>query len=105
METSNIESISNFWQGTRQIRRAKIVPVCKRLEVDYAMAMTGFDIHGGRSVPRFEGVVVCEEFAEMVESEWLEEQRYALKIVKWVFPTIVDLCHFMIQRVVGNWDF
>lgn len=49
--------------------------VCKRLDVDYGMAMTGFDIRGGRSIPRFEGVVVCEEFADAVEQEWEAEQE------------------------------
>ena len=62
-------------QGTRQISRPRVVAVCKRLKVDYAMAMTGFDIRGGRSVPRFEGVVVCEDFADQVEEEWLRTQR------------------------------
>ena len=62
-------------QGTRQITRPRVVAVCTRLKVDYAMAMTGFDIRGGRSVPRFEGVVVCEEFADQVEEEWLRAQR------------------------------
>ena len=65
-------------QGTRQIARPRIVAICKRLEVDYGMAMTGFDIRGGRSIPRFEGVVVCEEFADQVEQEWEEEQEYGL---------------------------
>ena len=44
--------------------------------VDYGMAMTGFDIRGGRSIPRFEGIVVCEEYADQVEQEWEEEQEY-----------------------------
>ena len=65
-------------QGTRQINRPRIVGVCKRLGVDYGMAMTGFDIRGGRSIPRFEGIVVCEEYADQVEKEWEEEQEYVL---------------------------
>lgn len=62
-------------QGTRQIDQPRVAGVCKRLCVDYAMAMTGFDVRGGRSVPRFEGVVVCEEFAELVLAESEKEQR------------------------------
>ena len=34
---------------------------CKKLGVDYAPAMAGFEIRGGRSVPIIQGVVVCEQ--------------------------------------------
>jgi xeroderma pigmentosum group C-complementing protein len=52
-----------------------VAGVCKQLGVDYAMALTGWDIRQGRSVPRIEGVIVCEEFAQAVEELWLTEQR------------------------------
>ena len=49
--------------------------VCRRLGVDYAPALTGFDSHRGRSVPRLEGIVICEEHREAVEQAYLELQR------------------------------
>lgn len=73
---SCIANVAILLQGTKQIDRPKIVGTCKRLGVDYAMAMTGFDIHGGRSVPQFRGVIVCEEFVDLVEEAWWEEQRF-----------------------------
>jgi xeroderma pigmentosum group C-complementing protein len=50
---------------------------CRRLGVDYAAAMTGFDRRGGRSVPRIEGVVVCAEHEARVVEEHLAAERWA----------------------------
>jgi xeroderma pigmentosum group C-complementing protein len=47
--------------------------VCRRLGVDYAPALTGFDIRAGRSVPRLEGVVVCCEHEGAVRAGCAEE--------------------------------
>ena len=38
--------------------------VAKRLEIDYAPAMVGFEFKNGRSHPVFEGIVVCAEFKD-----------------------------------------
>jgi xeroderma pigmentosum group C-complementing protein len=48
---------------------------CKRLGVDYAPALTGFDVRGGRSVPRIQGVVVCTEHADAVLQAAAQMQR------------------------------
>jgi xeroderma pigmentosum group C-complementing protein len=40
--------------------------------------MTGFDVKGGRSVPRFEGVVVCQEFEESVMQTYRELEQAAV---------------------------
>lgn len=40
--------------------------------------MTGFDVRGGRSVPRFEGVVICQEFGEAVMAAYREIENAAL---------------------------
>lgn len=67
--------------------------VCKRLKVDCAPAVIGFDFHGGWSHPVFDGFVICKEFEEKVIDEWnraedeyekKEEERYQ-------------------ERVWGNW--
>ncbi|KAK9908106.1 hypothetical protein WJX75_002826 [Coccomyxa subellipsoidea] len=49
--------------------------VCKALEIDYAVAMTGFETRGGQSVPVFDGVVVCEEHAEAVQEKYWAAER------------------------------
>lgn len=38
----------------------------RALGVDFAPALTGFELQAGRSVPKIEGVVVCEEFGPQV---------------------------------------
>ncbi len=52
-----------------------LAPVCRKLGVDYAPAMTGFSIRGGRSIPDILGVVVCEEHADAVLRGFEQDQR------------------------------
>lgn len=49
--------------------------VCRRLEVDYAPAMVGFKMEARRSVPEFDGAVVCEEFEGAIREALEEEDR------------------------------
>lgn len=63
--------------GCVHINYPRIKGVCKKLGVDCADAMTGFEVKHGRSVPRFEGVVICEEFKQAVLSAWEEQERTA----------------------------
>ena len=44
----------------------RLVPVVRRLEIDFAPAMVGFEFRNGRSVPIFEGIVVCAEFKDAI---------------------------------------
>lgn len=48
--------------GTVHLRLQRVVPVAKRLGIDFAPAMVGFEFRNGRSVPVYEGIVVCDEF-------------------------------------------
>ncbi|KXZ44021.1 hypothetical protein GPECTOR_75g745 [Gonium pectorale] len=48
--------------------------LCRSLGVDFAPGLVGFEVQGGRMVPRIEGVVVCEEVAELVESAYLQRE-------------------------------
>ena len=52
--------------GTVQLRQPHVAQAARRLGVDFAPAMVGFDIRDGRSVPRFDGVVVCIESSGML---------------------------------------
>ena len=49
--------------------------VCRRLGVDYAPALNGFEIRAGRSVPSLVGVVVCAEHEEGVGAAYEEDLR------------------------------
>lgn len=61
--------------GTIHLKHPRLAAVCRKLEVDFAHAMMGFDIRGGRSVPRIEGVVICEEFERYVMDAYWDEER------------------------------
>lgn len=40
--------------------------MAKRLEIDSAPAMVGFEFRNGRSTPVFDGIVVCAEFKDTI---------------------------------------
>lgn len=44
--------------------------VCRKMDIDCASAIVGFDFHGGWSHPMYDGFVVCEEFADAVVAAW-----------------------------------
>ena len=52
--------------GTVHLRAPHVAAAAKQLGVDAAPAMVGFDVHDGRPVPKFDGVVVCAEHAELL---------------------------------------
>lgn len=61
--------------GTVHLRMQRLVPVAKRLGIDFASAMVGFEIRNGRSVPIFEGIVICEEFRDAIMQAYSEEEE------------------------------
>ncbi|XP_050085964.1 DNA repair protein complementing XP-C cells homolog [Anopheles aquasalis] len=80
-------------KGTVHLKLPGLNKVCKRLQIDCAPALTGFDMAKMRVVPVYDGFVVCEEFAEKAVEEWYkdmeeEERREQEKLEK---------------RVYGNW--
>lgn len=67
--------------------------VCRRLGIDCAPALTGFEKARMRMIPVYDGFVVCEEFADQLVEEWYkemeeEERREQERLEK---------------RVYGNW--
>jgi xeroderma pigmentosum group C-complementing protein len=54
------------WRGT--------VKVCKRLGIDYAEAVTGFEFGYRMAVPIITGVVVAKEHLEAVMEEWEKDE-------------------------------
>jgi hypothetical protein len=46
--------------GTRHVAMPGAAAACRSLGIDYAPALVGFDVQGGRNLPKILGVVVCE---------------------------------------------
>ncbi|KAL2976075.1 hypothetical protein AAZX31_14G198700 [Glycine max] len=61
--------------GTVHLRFPKAFSVAKRLEIDYAPAMVGFEFKNGRSYPVFDGIVVCAEFKDVLLEAYAEEEE------------------------------
>lgn len=67
--------------------------ICKKLRIDCAQAVTGFDFHGGSSHPVYDGYVVCEEYRDLVVDAWHEEQIQEERREQEKYE----------KRVYGNW--
>ncbi|XP_020602112.1 DNA repair protein complementing XP-C cells homolog [Orbicella faveolata] len=65
--------------GTKHIQINGIQRVAKKLGIDCAGAVVGFDFHCGFSHPVIDGVVVCEEFEQVLLDAWQEEEEQAEK--------------------------
>lgn len=61
--------------GTVHLRLPRVAFVAKRLEIDFAPAMVGFEFRNGRSFPVFEGIVVCTEFRDAILEAYQEEEQ------------------------------
>ncbi|KAL0332819.1 UNVERIFIED_CONTAM: DNA repair protein [Sesamum calycinum] len=61
--------------GTVHLRLPRVAAVARRLDIDYASAMVGFEFRNGRSAPLFEGIVVCTEFKDAILQAYLEEEE------------------------------
>ncbi|KFQ52474.1 DNA repair protein complementing XP-C cells, partial [Nestor notabilis] len=60
--------------GCVQLKLPNLNRVARKLDIDCAQAITGFDFHGGYSHPVTDGYVVCEEFKEVLIAAWENEQ-------------------------------
>lgn len=80
-ERGNVElwTSEHLPAGGVHVNSRYAMSAARALSVDYAQAMTGFDVRGGRSVPRIEGVVVATEFAEAVRAAAAEKERMAFE--------------------------
>uniref|UniRef100_A0A0A9DIQ6 Rad4 beta-hairpin domain-containing protein n=1 Tax=Arundo donax TaxID=35708 RepID=A0A0A9DIQ6_ARUDO len=61
--------------GTVHLRLPRLFKVAKRLGIDYAPAMVGFDYCSGRCLPVFDGIVVCTEFKIAILEAYGEEEE------------------------------
>lgn len=67
--------------------------ICRKLGIDCANAVVGFDFHQGACHPAFDGFVVCEEFADLVTDAWREDQEAQEQKQEEKY----------LARVYGNW--
>lgn len=61
-------------EGAAHIPRRGTVKICKRLGIDYAEAVTGFEFGHRMAVPIITGVVVAEEHFDAVIEEWEKDE-------------------------------
>ncbi|KAJ0703791.1 putative DNA repair protein Rad4 [Helianthus annuus] len=60
--------------GTVHLGFPRIFAIAKKLEIDYAPAMVGFEFRNGRSFPVYNGIVVCSEFKNIILEAYAEEE-------------------------------
>jgi len=53
-----------------------IAKICRRLGVDFAPALAGFEIRAGRSVPVIDGVVICQEFETLIRDAYHQDMQH-----------------------------
>ncbi|KAI4254599.1 MAG: hypothetical protein L6R42_007132 [Xanthoria sp. 1 TBL-2021] len=62
-------------QGAVHIPLRSTGKICKRLNIDFAEAVTGFEFGKQRAVPVITGVVVAKEHEDMVIDEWEKDEE------------------------------
>ncbi|XP_017877259.1 DNA repair protein complementing XP-C cells homolog [Ceratina calcarata] len=80
-------------KGTVHINLPGLYRVAKKLNIDCAPAVVGFNFGGMGAVPATEGFVVCEEYEDTLREAWEAEQREAAKRAR----------EKRDKRVYGNW--
>ncbi|KAM4610266.1 DNA repair protein complementing XP-C cells [Polymixia lowei] len=61
--------------GCVHVRLPNLNRVARKLGMDAAPAVTGFDFHGGYSHAVTDGYIVCEEHEEILRAAWVEDQE------------------------------
>ena len=62
-------------KGAVHVPLRKTVTICKKLGIDYAEAVTGFEFGNKMAVPVIEGVVVAEHHEHLVIDQWERDER------------------------------
>lgn len=55
----------------------RVKTLCRKLDIDFAEALVGFERRGGATIPSFDGVVVCAEHAAAVRRAFAAEEQCA----------------------------
>jgi len=61
-------------EGAAHVPQRGTVKICKRLGIDYAEAVTGFEFGHRMAVPIISGVVIAEEHYDTVMDEWEKDE-------------------------------
>lgn len=64
----------------------RVKTLCRKLGVDFAEALVGFERRGGATFPNFDGVVVCSEHEDAVREGFAAEERCALPSARSAAP-------------------
>ncbi|KAK3651946.1 hypothetical protein LTR22_011876 [Elasticomyces elasticus] len=64
-------------KGAVHVQLKGTAKICRKLEIDYAEACTGFEFGKQRAVPVLTGVVVAEEHEILLRDAWRTEQQEA----------------------------
>ena len=68
--------VQSLPRNTTHVTLPRIVPICRELGIDYAIATVGFEmVRGGKQVPKNDGVVICTEHAQRVFDAYAERER------------------------------
>ncbi|XP_068212328.1 DNA repair protein complementing XP-C cells homolog [Palaemon carinicauda] len=104
-EYGNVELFkpSMLPKGCVHIPIAGLNRIAKKLNIDCASAITGFDFHSGWSHPVYEGFVVCEEYKDVLLDAWNQDQveqakRAEEKREKRIYNNWKKLIHGMMVR-------
>ena len=62
-------------EGAAHVPLRSTVKICKRLDIDYAEAVTGFEFGKQRAVPVITGVIVAAEHERLVIEEWEKDEK------------------------------
>ncbi|DAA16786.1 TPA: mutagen-sensitive 210-like isoform 2 [Bos taurus] len=79
--------------GCVQLNLPNLHRVARKLNIDCAQAVTGFDFHKGYCHPITDGYVVCEEYRDVLLTAWENEQALIEKKEK----------EKREKRALGNW--
>ncbi|XP_051805318.1 DNA repair protein complementing XP-C cells isoform X2 [Acanthochromis polyacanthus] len=79
--------------GCVHVQLPNLHRVARKLNLDAAPAVTGFDFHGGYSHAVTDGYIVCEEHEEVLRAAWVEEQELKKQKEK----------EKKEKRVISNW--
>ncbi|XP_076860048.1 DNA repair protein complementing XP-C cells isoform X2 [Brachyhypopomus gauderio] len=79
--------------GCVHLRLPNLHRVARKLDLDCAAAVTGFDFHGGYSHAVTDGYIVCEEHEDILKAAWENEQEIQQKKEK----------EKREKRAVANW--
>lgn len=79
--------------GTVHMQIPGLNRVARKLQIDCAPAVTGFDFHCGSSHPVYDGFVVCEEYKDVLAEAWQAEEEEADRRYE----------EKRLKRIYGNW--